>query len=416
MHSEYDRVVAELFAQNEFAIKYDLDAMLDAVERLECARTARVSVIVAGTNGKGAVCALLHGIAMAAGWRVGLFTSPHLVELRERMRINAVPLAREQVAEHGAEMLRRFGGRSGPPQSPRALSYFELVTLIAARSFAGANERLDLAIWEVGLGGRLDATNALDHDIAAVTSVALDHQQYLGSTLDEIAHEKAAVARPGRPLVVHPQADGAEAIAHAAARTGAEVVQAPADGCHVDRINRALATTVARCVAAELGETMTPDCIARGLDRTQWPGRRQSIDVAGRRWLVDGGHNPAATRRVGAWLARELAGVGPIEAITAMSPGRALHDVLAPLAPHVSHATCVPASAFRTVSPAELADAWRSLGVPASVCDEPAAAFAAASEATTLVAGSLYLAGALFGWLGYDADDLAIWTPPDAGR
>lgn len=411
MSDDYDQVVRDLVAQNEFAIKYDLDAMRDAVARLGVARTARASVIVAGTNGKGAVCALLHGIALAAGWRVGLFTSPHLVEPRERMRIDGRALPRTVFAAAGAEMLQRFGGRSGPPESPRALSYFELTTLIGARAFAAANPPLDLAIWEVGLGGRLDATNALDHDVAVLTSVALDHQAYLGTTEAAIATEKAAVARAGRPAVVHPRADGGSHIRAAVAATGARLVNAPDIGADVDAMNRSLAATAANEVAALLGTEMTAAIVEAGCAGARWPGRRATLDARGVRWFVDGGHNPAATRRVAAWLDTVLAPQERLPAIIAASPGRDLREVFAPLVSRVSHATCVPASTFRSVPPDEVAAAWRALGVHATASAASTDVFGRVRSDRVLVLGSLYLAGALYAWLGYDADALTVWSP-----
>ncbi len=411
MSEHYDQVVRDLVAQNEFAIKYDLDAMNDVVSRLNMARTARVSVIVAGTNGKGAVCALLNGIAIAAGWRVGLFTSPHLVEPRERVRIDGQPISQNAFAEIGAEMLRRFGGRSGPPESQRALSYFELTTLIGARAFADAAPPLDLAIWEVGLGGRLDATNALDHDIAILTSVALDHQQYLGTTEAAIAAEKAAVSRPGRPVIAHPKADGAALIRGAVAATGARVVLAPDVGGGTEEMNRSIAATAATEVARRLGADLPSAVVAAGCAGACWPGRRTELDGRGVHWFVDGGHNPAATQRVAAWLDRALAPGERLPAIVASSPGRDLRAVFAPLAARVSHATCVPASSFRTVPPDEVAAAWRSLGVPATTAAVPTDVFARSQAPRILVLGSLYLAGALYEWLGYDADALTVWRP-----
>lgn len=409
--ASYDAVVERLFRQNEFAIKYDLEAMQRAIDVLGLERPARRVVIVAGTNGKGTASAWLHGLAHDAGQRVGLFTSPHLVDVRERMRVNGVPIAPQEFTAVVGALIRTFGDPE-TSHAGRALTYFELLTLAAWQWF-GARD-LDVAVFEVGLGGRLDATNLVDADVALITALGLDHTEYLGETLDAIAGEKAAVSRPGRPAWVHRELSGFDEAHAALTALGADVrvVDGPPGD---DPISCTQALAVAAHIDA-LGDgapTAPAYWHQRGAAVVRWPGRRDVREARGRTWCVDGAHNADAMHALSAWLDRRDGRGGGVDAVMAASPGRPLDAFVAPIARHLRRVHVCPASAFRSADPDALADALRRAGVADVVVHADGAdAFDACSLSETgravLVTGSLYLVGQWFEWSGATAEDLAV--------
>ena len=188
-----------LYAQNQFAMKLGLEAMRQALSQRPGPPRHEV-ILVAGTNGKGTTSSSLSALLTAHGLRVGLYTSPHLVELTERFRVGGRACAQAQVLEVGLQVMARHGE---PGQSQPLLTFFELTTLMAIELFDQA--QVDVAIYEVGLGGRLDATNALDPVMSLITTLGYDHQQLLGETLTQIAAEKAAICRAGRAAIIGPQ-------------------------------------------------------------------------------------------------------------------------------------------------------------------------------------------------------------------
>lgn len=409
MHT-FDTVVSRLFRQNEFAIKYDLGALRAAVDALALPRPARRVFIVAGTNGKGTTSAWLHALARASGRRVGLFTSPHLVDVRERIRVDGAPISRDAFASTIGELLGRFGDPT-ESRAGRALTYFELLTLGAWVHFAASD--LDVAIFEVGLGGRLDATNLVDADVALLTALGLDHTEYLGNTLEAIASEKAAVARPGRVAWVHASHAGAIQARRALDQVGADTHVCPASGIADDP-----ATTNAELAIAAWGHEVSAsrnELERLALDagrRVRWPGRRDVRHVGGRTWLLDGAHNPDAMALLPAWLS-EHAPTG-VDAVLGASPGRDVVEMFAPIASHLRTVHICPVSAFRSAEPADVATALRTAGVASVAVHQSAPiAFEACRRASStghpiLVTGSLYLVGAWFDDEGFDAEDFVI--------
>lgn len=195
----WEQFCERLFAQNQFAIKLGLDAMKQALGQLDPAVSAPLCVLIAGTNGKGSTASALSALLTRAGLRVGLYTSPHLVSLTERFRVQGRALDRDLVWRLGEDTLDRFGA----PESTPCLTFFELTTVMAARLFA--DQGVDVCIYEVGLGGRLDATNAFEPSLSIITPVGLDHQAYLGDDVLSIASEKAGIMRSNRPVILGPQ-------------------------------------------------------------------------------------------------------------------------------------------------------------------------------------------------------------------
>jgi dihydrofolate synthase/folylpolyglutamate synthase len=256
---------------------------------------------VAGTNGKGSVSAMLDAILHAAGWRTGLYTSPHLVKLGERVQVAREILSEAEIVAYTNELLPAAEqvSRGSPDDHP---SFFEFMTAMAFLQFA--RKRCDIAIIETGLGGRLDATNVVDPEVVVITSIGLDHCDMLGDTLQQIASEKAGIIKPGRPVVIGRLPPEAEAvIRRVAVEQGAPVISVrevfgealtgyPTTAFEGDyqRWNAATAVLVARCFS----ETwkLTPEIVDRGLKSARWPGRWQRTKIGGRDLILDASHNP----------------------------------------------------------------------------------------------------------------------------
>jgi dihydrofolate synthase/folylpolyglutamate synthase len=324
--------LARLYARIPLGMRLGLEPMREACARMGHPERAFESVHVAGTNGKGSVCAMVESIARAAGKRTGMFTSPHLCRFAERIQIAGDPLDDASLA---ATLDRAL---DGAPE----LSFFETATLAAFLAFRDA--KVDIAIVEVGIGGRLDATNVLPRPrAAAITRVALDHTDRLGPTLVDIAREKAGIAKPGLDLVLGPMPPdlGAE-IAAVARAAGATTTPSGGERPLTARIGLegAFQKDNAR-VAAELGARIgaSPEAIARGLASARWPGRLERIDatfgLASRRFLIDAAHNPDGADA----LAGHLRSMTTLPAETALVFGTlgdkdwpAMLDALAPLA------------------------------------------------------------------------------------
>ena len=185
--------------------KFDLAHMRTLTSTLGDPQTSFPSILIAGTNGKGSTAATLASILTAAGYRTALYTSPHLIRVNERIQIDGVPISDEDFARlyfHADETARRLVQSGDLPHPP---SFFETLTALAFLYFAGDGKPIDIAILEVGLGGRLDATNIVDPLISIITDIALDHQDYLGDTITAITREKAGILRPNGTLITLPQ-------------------------------------------------------------------------------------------------------------------------------------------------------------------------------------------------------------------
>jgi dihydrofolate synthase/folylpolyglutamate synthase len=374
-------VLTRQYARIPLGMRLGLEPMREACARTGHPERALRVVHVAGTNGKGSVCAMVEAMARAAGMKTGLYTSPHLCRFAERIRLGGEPVTDEALA---AVLGRALD--DGPD-----LSFFETATLAAFLAFREA--QVALAVVEVGLGGRLDATNVIPTPAAAaITRIALDHTDRLGSTLPEIAREKAGIAKPGLDLLLGPMPDEVRAaideVAHAAGATTSMVTDAAADvdlalaGEH-QRANAAIASELARRVGVPAA------AIATGLETVRWPGRLERIgDV-----LLDGAHNPDGARALAAYV--QGLGVAPertslVFGALADKDWPAMLDVLAPLASRRVYVA--PESAARSaVDPAAMA-AQRAGRIAASMED----ALRLAREGSpdlVVVCGSLSLVG-----------------------
>ena len=351
--------------QHPKSIEFGLDRVREVATRLRLGKPAKQVITVGGTNGKGSTVAFIEAIARAAGMKVGDYTSPHLLRYNERVRIDGLDagddalIAAFEVVEaarlltsppsapEGCAGLRGVGVRvrrsedlplgdaTPPPPNPPLegegsgvpLTYFEFGTLAALQLFQQSD--LDLVVLEVGLGGRLDAVNLVDADVAVITTVDIDHVDWLGNDRESIGFEKAGIARAWKPLVLGEIDSPSSVLRHAyaiganAVRLGSDFFHEPADATHwrwrdagfgielpipalaapVQRANAATAIAALRALDIEL-----PDAaLAKGVASAMLPGRLQRFDVAGTPVIVDVGHNPQAARELAAWLQAEPA-------------------------------------------------------------------------------------------------------------
>lgn len=308
--------LARLEQQHPRAIDMGLDRAREVHARMALGRPAPVVITVGGTNGKGSTVAFIEAIARAAGLRVGAYTSPHLLRYNERVRIDGRDV-------DDAELVAAFEAIDAA-RGDTTLTYFETGTLAALWLFERAS--LDLAILEVGLGGRLDATNVVDADVAVITTVDLDHQDWLGADVEAIGFEKAGIARAWRPLVLGDDLPPSSVLRHAYA-IGAKTLRIGCDffvdtvqdaarwtwrevGHSIDLPAPALAAPVQRgnaavAIAALRASTLVIDdaAIAAGVAGAQLAARLQCIDRDGVQVVVDVAHNPQAASALAAWLA-----------------------------------------------------------------------------------------------------------------
>jgi dihydrofolate synthase/folylpolyglutamate synthase len=391
------------------------------------------SVLIAGTNGKGSTASTLASIARTAGLRVGLYTSPHLDRVNERIKLNGEDIPDEAFARlyfrvHGAaEQLVLAGSLHTLP------SYFELLTALAFLYFAEA--KVDLAVLEVGMGGRLDATNLVSPILSVITDISLDHQEWLGNTIDLITREKAGILRPNGTLVTlpqHPEANqalgevaaelnvrGVPAIDYMPYRLanfanlpssptesypiqvlGTQIlVDSPLKGAHQHR-NIALAIAAAVELAQDKRFAITPAAIAEGIRTTQWPGRLERLrlpdETPGQPEIVlDVAHNPA-----GAWALRSALSTSepaqPQVLIFACLRDKPLREMTQILFPLFDHVILAPIHSPRATEVADLLAAAQATGTPSTPAETVAEAIAIArslNPARIVISGSVYLVG-----------------------
>jgi dihydrofolate synthase/folylpolyglutamate synthase len=353
---------------------------------------ARVpAVIVAGTNGKGSTSATLASILRASGYRTGFYTSPHLVDLRERWMIDGAMID-EASLDDAILQLQGAAERSGITPT-----YFEALTLLAFIAFAAAE--CEVSVLEVGMGGRLDATNVVRPLAAVITPIGLDHTEFLGNTLRKIAREKAGIIHRGA-VVVTSNDDPLilDVLRRRAARFGNRFVTV--SGEHdtplagpFQRRNAALAVRAAEELRGVLPH-ITPQSIERGVAETRWRGRLERIDVAGKQVWVDGCHNAHAARPIAAFIAAELP--QPRTLVFGVMEDKDVEAVTSALFPLFDLVIATEPYPPRNESAASLVARAKALGIQAVAEPEPSRALARALEASAdvvFVAGSLYLAG-----------------------
>jgi dihydrofolate synthase/folylpolyglutamate synthase len=369
----------KLYARIPLGMRLDLSPMQAACARVGHPEASLVTAHVAGTNGKGSVCAMVESIARADGRRTGLYTSPHLCRFAERIRIDGEPIEDDRLAA----LLERA------LEPSLDLSFFEAATLAAFLAFQEA--KVDVAVVEVGLGGRLDATNVLPRPrAAAITRIAFDHTDRLGPTLADIAREKAGIAKPGLDLVLGPMAPDVRAAidevarARGATTSDASAVEPPAvvglAGAH-QRDNARIAAVLGARIGA------TPRAVEEGIGRVRWPGRLERIGD----FLLDAAHNPDGASALAAHLVSLGVPASEVTLVFGTLADKDWRTMLDMLAPHAARRIYVPpqGAARTAVDPEAMAAVHR--GLAASSMAEALAL--ARSSSLVVVAGSLVLVG-----------------------
>jgi dihydrofolate synthase/folylpolyglutamate synthase len=316
----YHAAVEFLYGLQKHGIKLGLEAVTALLERLDDPHRRFRSLHIGGTNGKGSTAAIAAAVLQQAGHRVGLYTSPHLVDFRERIRVNGASIAEDRVAA--------LTGRLRELDRDRATTFFEFTTAMAFAHFA--ESQVDVAVVEVGMGGRFDATNVLTPLVSAITNVALDHQEYLGRTVSAIAIEKAGIVKSGVPVVVGRLQPDAAAVVERVANErhapryclGADFYADgdPVSGFRYDGLehrydglrcplagehqleNVACALAMLELASSE-DVRLTDRAVREGLQKVSWEGRLERIDQEPV-LLLDGAHNPAAAEVVASYLKR----------------------------------------------------------------------------------------------------------------
>jgi dihydrofolate synthase/folylpolyglutamate synthase len=380
------------------AMRFGLERVERALEALGHPERRYPILHVGGTNGKGSTCAMAAAALAAAGHAVGLYTSPHLVRFNERIQVRGVPIDDAALAAAVATIRAACPWHEAADEGGR-LTYFEFATLAGLVHFAAAG--VDVAVVEVGLGGRFDATTATSPRVTAVARIGLDHTQLLGDTIEQIAFEKAGIFKPGVPAVVHAhQPPGAlEVLRAEAARRGAPLVLAAGAwdgpvalrGAH-QRGNAALAAAALRQLA-RAGVPVAEEAIARGIAGARWPGRLEEVGGV----LLDGAHNPDGAAALAAALPVLHPG-RPVELVFGVLSDKDHAGMLRALVPAARRLHLVAPSTPRARAPSEVHAEARALGAEADL--HPAlgdalacARRAAADGALVCVAGSLYLVG-----------------------
>jgi dihydrofolate synthase/folylpolyglutamate synthase len=382
------------------SMRFGLERVERALAALGHPERAAPVLHVAGTNGKGSTCAMAAAALRAAGLRTGLYTSPHLEAFNERIQVDGVPIDDAALAAAIEAVRAACPWHEGGAPEDR-LTYFEMATLAAFVELA--RRRVEVAVVEVGLGGRLDATNVVQPTVTAVACIGLDHTQLLGDTVEAVAREKAGIFKPGIPAVLHAvQPPGVlEVLAAEAARVGAPLEVAPAGwagpvallGPH-QQGNAGLAAAAVRALGRR-GVRVGEPALAAGIATAIWPGRLERVgDV-----LLDGAHNPDGARALARALA-ELHPGRPAELVFGVLGDKDHRAMLAALGPAARRLHLVRPASPRARAVDEVGREAAALGLTTDRHDTMAEALACARAgasreggAPVVVAGSLYLVG-----------------------
>jgi dihydrofolate synthase/folylpolyglutamate synthase len=299
--TDYASVAEHLVGLKSIGVRFGIDRMARLAAALGHPERRYPVVHIAGTNGKGSVAAMIEAVVRIAGGRTGLYTSPHLVRLGERVQVDRVMLTEAEIVAYTAELapVAQRLGELGPDEHP---TFFEFMTAMAFLQFA--RRAVEVAVIETGLGGRLDATNIVQPEVTVITSIGMDHMEHLGDSLAKIAREKAGIIKAGRPVVIGRLPAEAEEVIRAVAHErgapvhsvresfGEDISTYPVTSLAGDyqRWNAATATLAARLLRGRLA--LDKATIARGLREVHWTGRWQRTTLGGRPLILDASHNP----------------------------------------------------------------------------------------------------------------------------
>lgn len=406
---KWRELTENLYELRRFGIKPGLDRMHRALAGEGHPEEAYRVITVAGTNGKGTVASLIAAMLQGNGLRVGLYTSPHLIDLQERFRIDGRPVERESAQP----VLRRLFGEyaRGEASEGDGLTFFEFTTLSATVLFA--EYKVDVGVFEVGLGGRLDAVNALEPAVAAVTTIGRDHTEYLGEEFAEIAGEKAGIFRAGVPAVVGVQEHepARRALLESARTLGADVIECrEADhGAGPADVVARHQQTARRVVEALACESITKEGCRQGLRRWRWPGRYDELAMGTKQHiLIDAAHNRAGLSALRARIADQRPEIGAViwASMKDKEPGN-MKDFFEGLnipvwGSLVANERARQARELEAFVPKSL---WRGAASTSEVLED----VRQETEANVLVFGSVYLVGEVFEELGWTAESLVTY-------
>lgn len=418
----YQEAIKFLYELQLFGARFNLDGISRLAAALGNPERDLRFIHVAGTNGKGSTCAFLASIYREAGLRCGLYTSPHLVSFGERIQINGEPISQADTAI-GLSLIREIIGPWTDTEKP---TFFEAVTALALWYFK--KQLVELVIWETGLGGRLDATNIVSPLVSVITPIDFDHQNVLGSTLEQIASEKAGIIKTGIPCVTAPQHDAAlEVLTKVAQERQSPLVQfklqkLPAK-IHLglrgvfQEMNALTAIYTVECLQPTI--PVSREVSVKGLENARWPGRFQLVRAGERELILDGAHNPSGARALAVTLRLEYPGQR-FPFIFASMRDKEWQEVFAILSPLCSQWHLVKLDSPRALEPETALDWLMTQGSLAQVDSSLTAALAAtADEPLTVLCGSLYFVGQALLELGLapttlGAEELALnnWTAP----
>ena len=371
----------------------ELTAIRDACRAFDDPQRAFPVVHIAGTNGKGSTAAFTSAILEANGYRVGLYTSPHLIRVTERIQINRRPIAEKTLAHLVTLVRERLGEKM-------TLGYFELLTLLGFLVFR--EQKIDIAVMETGLGGRLDATNVVEPVVTIITPISFDHQRYLGSTLTHIAREKCGIIKRGVPTVTALQSfEVMEVLRRACDDVGSalcvadpEDIQTPLGLPGIHQRQNAACAVEATGILSHAGFTVTN--VDKALASTRWAGRLETLQLKPT-ILLDAAHNPAGSETLATYLHEHYSRERTVLVVGAFAD-KDIAGIIRPLVPHVREVICVTAPNPRAASPKDLAAAARSFGAKVTIEEEPVKALqrivkTLKHDETLVVAGSTSVVG-----------------------
>ena len=390
----YPEALDWLYATQQFGIKLGLDQPRRLLRETLAFPKANTQVIhVAGTNGKGSTCAIIDALARACGTRTGLFTSPHLIDYRERIQINGCHISEETTAQYLTHLKTHCAQWDHHP------TFFELTLAVAMRHFR--EQECELIILETGMGGRLDATTAVPANLAVITPIALDHSQWLGDSIEKIAYEKAGIITAKQPVISSAQEPAAHSVIEQEAaeqQSPLQFINQPLTGYHLNipgqhqKHNAAVAVAAAHAINLPINT----DIVRHALSTVTWPGRFEKLNSpdSSAPIILDATHNPhAAIALVETW--RQEYPDQKATIIFGAVEGKSTSEVLSIIAPIATHFHFVPINSPRSLSTKELVAALPENPPPSTAHPTLSTAMTATQTAThpILITGSLFLIG-----------------------
>lgn len=353
LEQRYSKAIEFLYGLRSFGAKLGLENMQFLCEKFGHPEKELRFIHVAGSNGKGSVCAILESIYRHAGYRTGLFTSPHLVSFAERIQINRTQITKEKIVDLVARIKPVLGSFS----SGFHPTFFEAVTLIALLYFQ--EEKCEIILWETGLGGRLDSTNIVTPLASVITNISLEHQQYLGNTLAEIAYEKSGIIKEGVPIITtETNLDPLEVIKKTAKNRSAPLFTASPDSLtphppqfpEYQKNNISLALKTADVLQTQL--PVSKNLLREGLCTAQWPGRFQIIRLNNQTIILDGAHNVAGFFALTESLNKRFQEKPHI--VIGVLADKDWPNICRVIAPYGLSFFCLPVPSLRTLAPETL--------------------------------------------------------------